>query len=386
MVLPVPASSQYHTEQFSPLLFTRTRLNAYSYTRKNPPKSFYFSVAAASCKTQYETCPMKVASARRPRLWSWRHFFIGAAVVIIFYLSLVNDFSQNLAPPLKISGKGEEGLCIDLPSSVVAKPKSFMEEGPGKEYLDLYKEQLHVSSRHRRLLKIRFIVYEIFAASKCKPIYYHIHKNGGSTMNFRTASSGLMQVRGDSKAEAYYTPREREMGRYQFENETMAILLKAMSSGRDMPVFTFLRDPVSRFLSSVGQALKLNQLGTCTKHANSKDTVDLLVCILDHIQTNKHFLDEHLEPQIFELYHGLMGLDLNVNVMDMTAINVVLTQVFGSHMEMSRRQSHGIRVVAGYNLSTSILTQELVERICSAYEMDVLFLQETKVVGSICLS
>ena len=103
---------------------------------------------------------------------------------------------------------------------------------------------------------------------------------------------------------------------------------------------------------------------------------------MNQIQVTQQYLDEHLEPQIFELYHGMMGLDLPVHVMDLQAMDVVLQTILGlpDHIQASRKRTKG-SVVAGYNMSISILTPKLVERICSIYRMDVLFLQETNMTS-----
>ena len=189
--------------------------------------------------------------------------------------------------------------------------------------------------------------------------------------------------------QAYYTSLENQLGRDRFEQETRSILQEARDDRYSMPMFTFIRDPVPRFLSSVGQALKLNQLGPCTstKHTPRKDSLGLLECVLNQIQVTQQYLDEHLEPQIFELYHGMMGLDLPVHVMDLhSAMDVVLQTILGlpdPQQASRRRKTHG-SVVAGYNLSISLLTPQLVERICTVYRMDVLFLQETNVTSTTC--
>ena len=193
-----------------------------------------------------------------------------------------------------------------------------------------------------------------------------------------------------SSVDAYYTPREQALGLEKFQNETMVIWHQVakeqqQQGNRSMPIFTFLRDPVPRFLSSVGQALKLNNLGSCVKHVRvKKDTLQLLNCILLEIQQTKRFPDEHLEPQIFELYHGTMGMNLDIYLMDLKkSMDMVLQDLFGvpSH-RLSRRQSKGL--VLGFNLSIALLTPEVISRICTMYSMDVLFLLQTRVTSTIC--
>ena len=324
---------------------------------------------------------MKVGSApRRQPHWKRRFAAVSVSVLLVSWLPVGTWEDRTLLVlPLEQHSKTlDQGSCIGFPSASLSRPKFFMEDGAGKEYLELFHNQSRGSSRRKRLLKVRFVLYDL-ATKQCRPLYYHIHKNGGSTMNIQSTDS----LTGIGTVQAYYTPRENQLGRDRFENETMCILKEARDERKVMPVFTFVRDPVTRFLSSVGQALKLNQLGSCTKGTTRKDSLALLDCVLTRIQVTQQYLDEHLEPQIFELYHGMMGLDLRVHVMDMNAIDIVLQTILGlpvDHIQASRRKNKG-SVVAGYNMSISILTPKLVERICSIYRMDVLFLQETNMTS-----
>jgi hypothetical protein len=293
-----------------------------------------------------------------------------------------------------------------------------MESGPGKAYLPLYQKQQQQQQQQqqlvvlvpvkkkkpRLLLKVRLVVYSYNNSSNntntshqsCQPVYYHIHKNGGTSMNLKDQQTPLLL------ADTYYTAQERALGRQAFENQTFSILKRIIETAQhSMPFFTFLRDPVPRFLSSIGQALQLNRLGPCHHHHhhhhhhhaqqnnnNSRDTTEeLLDCVLNQIQETKSFLDEHLEPQAFELYHGMMGLDLTIKVMDLPAIGRVLNQlVVGSSSStqattttttttVSRRKTRS--VMAGFNMSLSVLTPSLRQRICEIYQMDVLLLQQT---------
>jgi len=340
---------------------------------------------------------MKARPTRKRSQWKRRIVSWGVVVVVValVFFRLVVVISEDdllvvgslpTAVVLQINSTMSDDdqqrvSCIDFPSSSVVRPKIFMENGVGREYLELYHNQSLGNSRRRRLLKVRFVVYHL-KSKECRPIYYHIHKNGGSTMNIQGPDL-LPGVVGS--LQAYYTKLENQWGRERFENETRTILDEAFYARRhEMPIFTFLRDPVDRFISGVGQALKLNQLGDCTRSRTKKDSLELLDCVLNEIQTKKHYLDEHLEPQIFELYHGMMGLDLDVSVMDLTTMDMVLQKVLGVSTTTPRRTTRRNGLVVGYNLSTSLLTPNLVERICSIYNMDVLLLHETKVTVTAC--
>ena len=295
---------------------------------------------------------------------------------------LLDDTWTNDDPHRLALEEGSTSKCNQIEHAPSFNPIHFMEEGAGKGFLPLFQKQLDVSKQ--RLLKVRFVRYSTHPLS-CNAIYYHIHKNGGSTMN----------VKDDPRVEAYYTPQEKRLGKDEFHARALQTFQRAWNeqnqpgSARTKPtgpIFTFLRDPISRFLSGVGQSLKLNKLRPCNKQYPS-DTVGLIDCVLSKIANKQSFLDEHLEPQAFELYHGMMGMNLTVKVFDMKDIGKTLEAILGPGLRQSasRRRSHGF--VAGYNLSSSILTQPLVRRICALYRVDILLLDTARLhIQSACIS
>jgi hypothetical protein len=253
-----------------------------------------------------------------------------------------------------------------------------MEEGPGLPYLPLYQK---LQGRKRNSLKVRFVLYNFTEA--CTPVYYHLHKNGGTAMN----------IRENPIVDAHYTPREQQLGAEAFRNQTLQIMTRIHHSQQqqqhqqqlslkdNMPLFTFLRDPVSRFLSGVSQALKLNRLYPCNVRS---DTNELLECVLSKMSAKNTFLDEHLIPQAFSLYKGVMGLDLGITVMDLPHISTALK---GLGIKTEARARRNIGLVQGFNLSSSsvsLLTPSLVQHICQLYQVDVLLLKATRVSKSIC--
>ena len=346
---------------------------------------------------------------RRPRSRVRRRLMtaLGLGVLLLVVISsIATNVIYSMSNALNGSSVNDVGAplsphCGAFPARAVDfNPRHFMENGPGKTYLELYQKQLNTSQnknprrKQQRLLKVRFVVYEFSTktdGTSCLPIYYHIHKNGGSSMNFRNPPGSTNGPRIDP----YYTPREQELGQERFENRTLSILRQVhmdqtehATATSSMPLFTFLRDPVPRFLSSVGQALRLNKLGACTRQSQQpqKDTLTLLDCVLTLIQDSESFLDEHLEPQIFELYHGMMNLDLRVNVLDLSSMDTMLDRFLGlvpSSDTVSRRRRRSGPVM-GYNLSTALLPPRLIHRICKVYQMDVELLRTTKVSATLC--
>lgn len=194
--------------------------------------------------------------------------------------------------------------------------------------------------------------------------------------------------------DSFYTPREQELGQEAFHKEALKVMNRVQNQTQQqpqqeqevdtMPIFTFLRDPVPRFLSSIGQALRLGRLHPCNLRSNG--TIELVLCVLAKINKTQSFLDEHLIPQAFELYMGMMGLDLGVTVMDLPHLSTALEGLFGpsfleSHSAVRRKSP---TLVQGFNLSQALLPPTVIFQICQLYRVDVLLLQMTQVSTTIC--
>jgi hypothetical protein len=193
--------------------------------------------------------------------------------------------------------------------------------------------------------------------------------------------------------DSFYTPREQQLGQEAFHKEALKVMNRVQNQTQQkqqqqvdtMPIFTFLRDPVPRFLSSIGQALRLGRLHPCNVRSNG--TIELVHCVLAKIDKTQSFLDEHLIPQAFELYMGTMGLDLSVTVMDLSQLSTALEALFGpsyfseSHSVIRRKS---LTLVQGFNLSLAVLPPTLIHQICQLYWVDVLLLQMTQVSTTIC--
>ena len=126
----------------------------------------------------------------------------------------------------------------------------------------------------------------------------------------------------------------------------------------NIQLFTYIRDPINRFLSSLGQILNspigiIRRSGISPCHTTSITTMQLIHCVLTKMENNinnninndvtasnndgnknltysrvhddshsynyYNYLDEHFVPQIYELYVGLYELDIGISIMDMTA-------------------------------------------------------------------
>lgn len=211
--------------------------------------------------------------------------------------------------------------------------------------------------------------------------YYHLHKVGGTTME-----------------KVHFTQNEDYLlarMRLKHHKALTKNLIETIIAKKDAVLFTFMRDPVSRFLSSLGQMLSMHQrvkLKPCINIANNTD--ELMHCVLDKIEAKGifdpasgngyrrgnrpvtyDFLDQHLTPQSIELLSSVQNTDLSPMVMPMDEMSVFLEACTEGPPKKMRSVSHNTTVGKFY-VDESVLTPELVARICSVYHWDVEFLQQ----------
>jgi hypothetical protein len=286
----------------------------------------------------------------------------------------------GVSPPSRIGIPRGSSDCPVFLSTVTQHsffPKRFFEQGAGRPFLPILQ---HVLDNSTGILNTRFLLVNL-TNTGCQTVYYHIHKNGGTTLERHIPLP----------MDNYYSKREKGMGRVAFEQACQGVMQRVAEAQQhdslQRPrVFTFFRDPVPRFLSSVAQVLKLRvwhkRLYPCYER---NTTTQLLDCVLDKIESTGSFLEMHFNPQSFELYKYTMGFDIEVDVMDISRLDTVLQQM-GAGQVAKERSTTGtlIRRFPKFRLTREALTPELISRICKIYNADVVMLQETGVTRTEC--
>ena len=110
-------------------------------------------------------------------------------------------------------------------------------------------------------------------------------------------------------------------------------------------------------------------------------------CVLMKLET-QGFVNEHLQPQSFELFYGVQGNDIGIHLVDMKSnIDNVMEQIMGvpNATALERKQSRrGDVAFEKFHLDEEVLLR-FRERICRLYEVDVTMLQETGITTTMCL-
>jgi hypothetical protein len=239
--------------------------------------------------------------------------------------------------------------------------------------------------------------------------YFHIFKNGGTTV--RNALQQEQTRLPYQAAKILFTGIQGRIGTDEFHNRlnrTISRLYDGQQS-RKMGAFgfTFLRDPVSRFMSGMGQVLNKYKIGIIREDfelapcfQDELSTSGMLDCSLEKLmpmidkdpnEPEFRFYDFHLLPQAFLLRDFTGEQDISLMVMDMKHIPNVLDTLIphppeGDNSSDPRvfwaRQSRSADYTGGHDLkSPELPTMEQKRLICRLYHMDVKLLAETKVVS-----
>lgn len=260
--------------------------------------------------------------------------------------------------------------------------KEFMnhENGPGRPFLPLFQHIKTHYDKSNYLSKDKLFpslaveqqaFYSVRNVSGCQTHSIHNFKVGGTTIRSADIPS---KKRMPYNAKMVFDSQQQQ-------GSTNNVTRKKALDVR--LVFSFVRDPVVRFVSAVRQVLSLGRCRDCSrcheKRKEWKDSQKFISCLLDQMETNQSYLDRHLSPQAFTLYDATRGYDIHFDLMNIRELNRVLNALEIRDNRTLENSNPG--VAQGYNMSsTEILSPELIRRICRMYEVDLRLVRETQLV------
>uniref|UniRef100_A0A7S4JRW3 Sulfotransferase n=1 Tax=Odontella aurita TaxID=265563 RepID=A0A7S4JRW3_9STRA len=235
--------------------------------------------------------------------------------------------------------------------------------------------------------------------------YLHLHKNGGTTVNqamraFVIRSRGRQRGRqrggrGGGKGatpqyrlDEYYFPRTHKMTLTQLRRATSNVMgfiaAKQKMGGRrarESTAFTFLRHPLHKFVSAVGEVVHQGKMGPCQSFRGK----ELAECALNFLVGEEEggngegspglAYNQHFKPQVIELYDCAGGTDVKVSLLDMSSIGKFVGDgCLGLKKHFRGRPE--TRRFFGKGDFLENLDERMVRKLCELYEVDVVFFRE----------
>ena len=239
--------------------------------------------------------------------------------------------------------------------------------------------------------------------------YIHIHKNGGTTI--RHAFYNLRHIAAFDTGNSIscdtkiYNSKEMLHGKIRitrpqlvqnvsnFVNEIIA--KQAMQDGNDNVVLSFIRDPVVRFLSQVGETIRqgvkhpMGHPGPVFGCRDKNIAKEAIQCIIDEIKVNGTIVDKHYTPAAIELYladsrRSVGSKGVNINLYDMKYLGLFLNRLRYTSSHVKMRSATSKEYNEYFNFAIDDLSNEMIQDICKIYEMDVILLNSIGLTSSFC--
>lgn len=228
--------------------------------------------------------------------------------------------------------------------------------------------------------------------------FLHVHKSGGTSLhnafNKMSSKNGTSLFRhkwfqpffspGNSKTDADVSGEVDDS-----RNRMYGIAVEDMKSAITYPaekfdsnehvVIAVVRDPVERFISSIGQASggsgsTGNMIGKVLKKECIKPTSkETLTCYAKYVKKHGYWIELHFTPQILDIWFSMLWQDAPIGVFPFTKLEDVV-----SHLGMP--SAHGRDGTKGHYRSDDVLMNmtvadydaESLQIVCELYKMDVI--------------
>jgi hypothetical protein len=289
------------------------------------------------------------------------------------------------------------------------RPLSFFQHGNGQAYFSILTElgaesvnlprMTHFSRGTELALTTHYNEtsaddsrHPLFGYLPTDVTFFHLRKTGGTTIHhaignlvkYIKSRGGVAQVKRHSTCRSVL--RDKCLAEaHQHLNQIYNHQQEESTLSKHV-VFAVVRDPVSRFLSAMGQAMadgpRLRDL--CLDETSANTTIK---CVLQHLQEHGLKTDVHFCPMAVNLYVLMRNLNVQVALFEKELHLESLLVYFGtsSHLHMrDRSKAEYTNSELLSQLSVKDLDDSMIRVICELYQVDVVMMKSIGLDVPLC--
>lgn len=271
------------------------------------------------------------------------------------------------------------------------RPFQASQEQPQYEphYHDEHGQVIYTGENHRHKLRYRPQQrrLEQFAAKFNERLsFIHVHKAGGTSV-YRAGQDLYHRGHAEWIPHHWFFPRKPLQIDPRAYKDTQADLKLAVRYPKNFDdehshiLYAVVRDPVERFISSIGQVMgsrgSENELAYAFRAACLKETPRAtLACCLDYVEKAGYWFELHFAPQALDIAFTTLWQDVPVAVFGMEHLNDILEHL--GHKDLKARDGNDSEYRPDHvltEMSVKDYDGPLLRQVCRMYEVDVIMLR-----------
>lgn len=227
--------------------------------------------------------------------------------------------------------------------------------------------------------------------------FVSVPKAASTTMNFVFRQLHNKSIVVDDERRKLLNMNYLGMFSFYRGREAMQLIHKNNSTASMSKIWTFMREPVSRFVSAVGQEMNLRTARAgrqfrekCLSNDNPTAT---LQCAINHVRDifngdTMYNIQIHFIPSAVIYYRRMFSQNLPLEVIDFKDVNKVTKEflMLDDTQEVSdiKRNSRDEKGDQLASLTVSALTEDMIKQICEIYAVDVLIMRHLNLSDKYC--
>jgi hypothetical protein len=219
--------------------------------------------------------------------------------------------------------------------------------------------------------------------------FIHVHKAGGTSV-YRAGQDLYHHGHAEWISHHWFFPRKFALqidpDAYENTKNDLKMAVRYPTNGfteqdRSHMLYAVVRDPVERFISSIGQVMgsrgSENDLAYAFRAACLKDSPrETLQCCLDYVEKAGLWFELHFCPQSLDIHFSTLWQDVPVAIFGMEHLTAVLDHL--GHKDLKARDGNNTEYRPDFvltEMSVDDYDTKMLQQVCRLYEVDAIMLR-----------